>query len=61
MKKAKNRLFDHKSPRLEGTRVILYHHKVIMSAIYHTSFMANAPHLGLIEVELCFFDLAVFF
>ena len=31
-----------------------------MSAIYHTNFMANAVHLGLIEVELYFFDLAVF-
>jgi len=32
-----------------------------MSAIYRTNFMANAPYLGLIEVELYFFDLADFF
>ena len=32
-----------------------------MSAICHINFMTNAPHLGLIEVELYFFDLAYFF
>ena len=50
---------SHPDLRGSGSYYIII--KVIMSAIYHTNFMANALHLGLIEVELYFFDLAVFF
>ena len=61
MKKAKNRFFDHKSSNLRGSGSYYIIIKVIMSAICHINFMTNAPHLGLIEVELYFFDLAEFF